>query len=323
MSPISPREVTVSEPVLKTDCLLGEGPLWDSKSGTLHFLDINKHQVFHYHFESGNLTRDQYKESIGCLALRKDGGLACAARQGFALLTRTENGEPGISYIARPLPAADVPFVRFNDGACDAKGRFFAGTIQSSYPPIGGRLYRLDPDGTCELVDADGISDGNGLGWSEDHRILYFTDSLNHRIFAYDYDIDTGKASNRRVHIDTTANGLGTASFPDGFCIDHLGGIWSARWGGSKVVRHAPGGGIDFVIHVPKALNVTACCFGGPNLDHLFVTTASCLAEGGDESLTREHKAALQEKFPDSGNVFVVDLHGEFREGKYRYEYLG
>jgi len=319
------REITVTEPLLKTQCRLGEGPVWDPQTQILHFLDIHNCKVYHYHPESGKLDVDTYDDKIGCIVLRPDRskGLACAGRRGFGLLTKDpETGKGTIKYLATPLPPSQEPYVRFNDGACDRKGRFFAGTCHSDNPYVAGSLWRLDTDGSCECVDDDGITDSNGLGWSPDDKILYYTDSLTNHIYAYDYDIDTGKIANRRVHIDTSAHGLGNDSYPDGLCIDSEGGIWSARWNGSKVVRYGPDGTPDIIIHLPGAFNVTACCFGGPNLDQLYITTGSALCTGGDPNKVFDHEAKQQE-FPQSGDLYVVDFKGQFKDGVWRHEYLG
>lgn len=176
----------------------------------------------------------------------------------------------------------------------------------------------------------------------------YLTDSLVNRIYAYDYN--DGELSNRRVFVDPLAQGLPEGTFPDGLCFDSEGGIWSARfvttslihfslahhrfrWGGSKIVRHAKDGSIDFEVFFPTALNITACCFGGemmqftsgrsfscisfggPNNDQLFVTTAHCGAIGGDSS--------RQEQYPNSGDIFQVDLSDRYKGGKWRHNFSG
>jgi len=191
---------------------------------------------------------------------------------------------------------------------------FFAGTIQSKEGDIPGQLYRFDPsNGTTDIVDEGPFTDSNGLGWSMDEKTFYFTDSLVNHIHAYDYD--NGTLSNRRLFIDALALGLPRGTFADGLCIDSEGCIWSARWGGSKVVRFTTDGTIDFEVHFPTALNITACCFGGTDGDQLFVTTAHCGAIGGD--------ASRQATYPDSGDLFKVDLSGRYKGGKWRHAFAG
>jgi sugar lactone lactonase YvrE len=274
-------------------------------------VDIAENKVFHLDTKTLELAVEQFHESVTCLALRRNGrGLACAAAQGFAVL----EGNSVLKYLSKPLPSTHTPYTRFNDGACDSQGRFFAGTISSKEHNITGLLYRYDPaDGSCVVVDEGPFTDSNGLGWSPDEKTLYFTDSLVNIIHAYDYD--DGRISNRRVFVDALAQGLPPQTFCDGFCIDSEGCIWSARWGGSRITRFSAEGTVDAEILFPTALNITACCFGGSNEDQLYVTTAHCGAIGGD--------ASRQNKYPDSGDLFVVDLSGQYSGGKWRHEFAG
>ncbi|KAI9572890.1 regucalcin [Boletus coccyginus] len=309
---MSPSQTfTVNEPLLKVGCTLGEAPLYDPRTQVLHFVDIRENKVFHLDTRTLALSVETFDEPITCLALRSHGeGLACTTASGFAVL----DGGSRPHHLCKPLPEHHAPYVRFNDGACDSNGRFFAGSIHSKDQGIPGQLWMYDPDTSeCKVVDEGPFTDSNGLGWSPDEKTMYFTDSLTNLIYAYDFD--DGKLSNRRVVVDAIARGLPEKTFCDGLCIDEEGYIWSARWGGSRIVRFSPEGNIDAEIHFPTALNVTACCFGGPNEDQLYVTTAHCGAIGGDSS--------LQDKYPDSGHLFVVDLSGHFKGGQWRFPFRG
>ncbi|KAJ7597125.1 hypothetical protein C8J56DRAFT_308866 [Mycena floridula] len=306
------KTITVERPLLKTRCTLGEGPLYEHRgtSSLLHFVDIVEKKVFHLDLETQRLDVEQFDDSVTCLALRENGlGLACAAARGFATI---ENSK--LTYVAKPIAAENQHYTRFNDGGCDAKGRFFAGTIFSSDNPyIPGMLYRYDPeDGSCQVVDEGPFTDSNGMGWSLDQKTFYFTDSLVNIIYAYDYE--DGKLSNRRVFVDALSLGLPQQTFCDGLCVDEAGGVWCARWGGSRIVRFTAGGVLDLQVVFPTALNITACCFGGPENDQLFVTSAHCGAIGGDP--------ARQQQYPDSGDLFVVDLDGQYR-GVARHKFRG
>ncbi|KAF8640575.1 hypothetical protein AX17_000237 [Amanita inopinata Kibby_2008] len=300
---MSPRVITVDRPWVKVGCTLGEGPLYDPKTHKLHFVDIAKSTVYHLDISRMELSSEQFNEPVTCLALRRNGcGLACAAAQGFAIL----EGNSILKYLSKPLPPEHAPYTRFNDGGCDAKGRFFAGTIHSVEHDVPGQLYRFDPQtGECIVVDEGPFTDCNGLGWSPDGATFYFTDSLVNKIHAYDYN--DGILLNRRVYVDAVSLGFSARTYCDGLCIDDEGFVWSARWGGSRVIRYSKDGKIDLEIVFPTVLSVTACCFGGPNNDQLFVTTAHCGALDGD--------AVRQEKYPDSGHLFIVDLAGQYKGG--------
>ncbi|KAK0245753.1 SMP-30/Gluconolaconase/LRE-like region-domain-containing protein [Armillaria nabsnona] len=298
-------EMETIEQVIKYISETPEGPIYDPRNGVLHFVDIQEKKVYHLNTQDNQLAVDQYEDSITCLALCST-GLACAASQGFALLDG-----PTLNYFCKPIPADQQAHTRFNDGACDSKGRFFAGTVYSEGHGVPGMLYRYDPtDRSVKVVDEGPFTDSNGLGWSLDEKTFYFTDTERNIIYAYDYD--DGNLSNRRVFID--ANKLNLPGFCDGLCIDEEGCIWSARWEGSRVVRFTREGNIDFELFFPTVWRVTACCFGGPNNDQLYVTTAHCRANGDVND--------LQEKYPDSGHLFVVDFGGKYR-GSPRHDFGG
>ncbi|KAF8912743.1 regucalcin [Gymnopilus junonius] len=295
------RTVIIKDPWFKAGCILGEGPLYDPTTSLLHFVDISEKKVFHLNTRSFELSVEEFTVPISCLALRRNGvGLGCTTAEGFALL----EGNSTITYLCKPLTPQEMPFTRFNDGACDSQGRFFAGTICNPEKDLPGKLYRYDPiKHACDIVDEGPFTDSNGLGWSPDEKIFYFTDSLVNKIYAYDYG--DGNLGNRQVFVDAIERGFAEKTYCDGLCIDEEGGIWSARWGGSRVVRFDRSGNVDFQIHIPTALNVTSCCFGGPNNDQMYITTAHCSANGGDES--------RQGNYPDSGHIFLADLSGLFR----------
>ncbi|KAF8898652.1 regucalcin [Infundibulicybe gibba] len=303
-------EIVVDRPWVQVGCTLGEGPIYDPSTSILHFVDISEKKVYHVNTISLELSFEQFEEPVSCLVLRGNGlGLACAAARGFALL----DGKSTLTYVSEPLLPEDQPYTRFNDGACDSRGRFFAGTIFSEEHKVAGKLYRYDPlNGSCIVADEGPFTDSNGLGWSPDEKTFYFTDSLVNQILAYDYK--DGVLTNRRVFIDAMALGLAPQSFCDGLCIDKEGYLWSARWGGSRIVRFSTEGEIDMEIVFPTALNITACCFGGPKNDQLYVTTAHCGANGGDGS--------RQAQYPDSGHLFLVDLSGRYQGGT-RWEFAG
>lgn len=303
--------IVLKEPFLKTQCELGEGPIWDPRTQTLHFIDIFNPRLYHYDFESGKLDVEQFSEAIGCLALRKGGGLACAAKRGYAVL-EPRSRPTTIRYLKETFSDAELRYVRFNDGACDPKGIFWAGTLEyktAEGDHVPGGLWRFDPrNDTAHVVDTRDITDSNAIGWSADHKTMFFVNSTVNLIYAYDYDLEAGTASNRRIFVDgeklgLTRNGYGK---PDGFCIDKEGCIWCARWEGNRIVRFTPDGkAVDLEVHIPEAYNVTACCFGGPNMDKLFITTASCFA---NRYYADEKNATNQEKYPMSGDVFMMDL---------------
>lgn len=145
------------------------------------------------------------------------------------------------------------------------------------------------------------------------------TDSAKCEITRSDFDPATGELTNRRVFARTprsSPTGL-PKSFPDGLCVDAFDQVYSAHFGGSKVVRYGTDGVVDLEIRFSDALHVTACELGGKEGTTLFVTTAS-LDESGDGD-----DRALQERFSKSGAVWAVDLSQERTLAKERYKFRG
>jgi sugar lactone lactonase YvrE len=159
------------------------------------------------------------------------------------------------------------PALRSNDGACDAAGRFWIGTMELDETPGAGALYRFD--GGLQRV-LDGVTLSNGLGWTRDDTRMYYIDSAAYRVDAFDFELASGRLDERRpfVTIDKS-DGI-----PDGLTVDDEGGVWVALYGGSCVRRYDERGRLDAVLEVP-AENVTSCCFGGDDGRSLFVTTAA------------------------------------------------
>lgn len=153
----------------------------------------------------------------------------------------------------------------FNDGAVDAQGRFWAGTLVGE---ANNSLYRLDPDGSVHLMDT-GFGVPNGIGWSLDGQTMYFTDSSTSTIYAYAFEPEIGRISDRRALIDSSNR----PGVPDGLTVDAEGHIWSARWGAGCVERYDPSGALVQTVRVP-AMYPTSVAFGGPNLTDLYITSA-------------------------------------------------
>jgi sugar lactone lactonase YvrE len=176
-----------------------------------------------------------------------------------------------------------------NEGDCDPDGRFYCGSMAYDETPGGGSLYRLDPSGTATVI-LTGVSISNGLTWSPDGGTAYYVDTSTHRIDAFDYDPDAGLTNRRPVVHIAESDGA-----PDGLTIDTDGNLWVALWGGSAVRRYTPDGVLTEHLPLPVT-NVTACTFGGPNLDDLYITTSRQQVPPGTQpeagALFRAHPGA-------------------------------
>jgi sugar lactone lactonase YvrE len=264
--------------------MLGEGPVWVPEEQALYWVDILRPSLQRWHPESGDYARWEMPGDIGCFALREQGGAVVALRTGFAFL---DFGSGEITPLVDP--EAKKPYTRFNDGKCDRRGRFWAGTMDDESPKTRGALYSLDHDGGFRKI-IDGIGISNGLGWSPDNQTMYYTDSSKHSIWAFDYDLEQGAISNQRIFVRTPPEYV-----PDGLTVDSQGYVWSAKWDGWKVVRYAPDGTIDLEVSVPVQ-RPTSCTFGGSDMQLLYITSASV-------GLT---EAELQSR-PLAGSVFVIE----------------
>ena len=243
----------------------GEGPVWSPSWGGLRWVDMLAGDVLSLGSD-GAVERRHVGEIAAALRPRRGGGAVIGIERGFAL----QDPDGAI----RPL--AEVwsdPSVRMNEGGCDPDGRFYCGSMAYDQRPGAASLYRLDPDETVHIVLED-VTLSNGLDWSPDGRLAYYTDTATHSISVFDYDPDSG-LTGRRPFVALESN-------PDGLTVDAEGGVWTALYDGGAVRRYAPEGRLDAVIEVP-ARKVTACTFGGDRMDELFITTSREGLEPGDD----------------------------------------
>lgn len=250
-----------AEPVFDGVCDLGEGPLWSQRDRALYWVDVTGRTVWRHDIGTGKTVSHSVSGMPGSIAPRESGGIIAAFRTGLALVD-LDTGEE--SKLPAPI---DFGIERFNDGKCDRRGRFFAGTMDKTIAaPIGG-LYRVDPDLTVTKVAGD-IQLSNGLAWSPDNKTLYHNESRPGYVYAYDYDIETGTVQNRRIHIDFAA----ASRHPDGSTIDAEGCLWIAEVGDWSIGRYDPDGKRMGGIKVPTQ-RVTSVMFGGDDLSTLYITS--------------------------------------------------
>jgi sugar lactone lactonase YvrE len=257
------RRVTLHHGAAGAPAELGEGPVWDAAREELIWVDIDRGRV--HLRQRGRADRTlEVGQPVGCAVPRAGGGLALALRDGFGVVA------PGGGEARLVAPVErDRPDTRMNDGACDGRGRFWAGTMSLSGDTRAAALYRLDPDLSVTRV-LPGISVSNGIAWAPDGSVLYHVDSPRRRIDLYDFDGWAGAVGSRRAVIPIAAE-LGS---PDGLTVDAEGGVWVALWGGSAVLRFSPDGALDERLELPVT-NVTSCCFGDRDLGTLYITTAA------------------------------------------------
>lgn len=244
--------------------VLGEAPLWDAGAGALLWVDCDQRRLFTLDPEGGAVTTQELPGNPGSYALRVGGGMVMAYRNRLVL---ADGDLPDAREVETPL--LDFATERFNDGACDRRGRFWVGTMDRKLKEPVGSLYRIDPDLKMTRMES-GLVCSNGIAFSPDDRTLYHTDTGAGTIYAYDYDAGSGDIAGRRTFADF-ADRTGR---PDGCAIDAEGCLWVAQIGGGLVVRLDPAGRRMREIAMP-AHSVTSLAFGGADLRTLYVTSAS------------------------------------------------
>lgn len=242
---------------------LGEGPIWDDRRRRLVFVDIMRGHVHEFDPATGADRVLEVGQPVGAVALAAKGDWILAAQDGFHRLDPDTGRMSVIAFVE-----ADRPETRMNDGAVDARGRFWAGTMGMGGRRDCGTLYRLDPDGSVHAMLSP-VSTSNGIDWSPDGRRMYYVDTPTGRVDVFDFDEATGAIANRRPFVEVpNADGR-----PDGLVVDEVGDVWLALWQGGAVRRYGSDGRLDRAVTLPASLT-TKPAFGGPALEDLYVTSA-------------------------------------------------
>ena len=258
------RAEQITEPV----AYHGEGPVWSERWGGLRWLDMLAGDILSLTAD-GDIERRHVADVVVSIRPRTQGGAVIGIERGFAL----ENADGTLTRLAELWTTEQV---RMNEGSCDPDGRFYCGSMSKDKTPGAGALYRLDADWSVHVV-LDNVTISNGLEWSPDGSRAYYNDTATYSVSVFDYDAETG-LTNRRVFVDLA----GENQRPDGLTVDEQGGVWVALSHGSAVRRYTSAGVLDEVIEMPVK-KVTACTFGGPQLDQLFITTSrEGIEPGGD-----------------------------------------
>lgn len=270
---------SVAEPYSEVVAQHGEGPVWDATRRALLLVDMLRGDVVN--LTDAGVDRRHVGAVAAAVRPRRAGGWVLGIERGFALADATFDD-------VRPLPPLWTdPDVRMNDGACDPYGAFLCGSLSTTGHPRRGTLWRMTPDHAAEPVLHD-VTVSNGLGWSADGSRAYYVDTATQRIDVFRYDPASGFTERRTLAVIAHEDGA-----PDGLAVDAEDGVWVALIGGSAVHRYAADGRLTHRIRVPVA-QPTACAFGGPSLETLFITTSS-------HGLGRSRE-------PLAGAVFAVEV---------------
>lgn len=269
---------------------LGESPYWDSAKRRLYWIDAWRSQVHELDPATGETRCMELGIALGGLPIgsigrHSAGGMIAGIKGGFWHLDPERGSARRIAAVEADRPATN----RLNDGKCDRAGRFWCASVNTDHRSPTGALWRLA--GSDPVLMQDGLAIGNGIAFSPDDRTMYLADTLTRRVWRYDFDLATGALANRRLFISTDH----IAGFVDGATVDADGCYWAALFRGSAVAQFDPDGRLVRHVRLPVA-NPTMCVFGGPDLDILYVTSASRFLD-----------EAAQRAQPLAGHLFAIE----------------
>ena len=287
------RRIDDHRVVLDAGACLGEGPHWDGER--LWWVDIEGYRVHRTDCDSASDEVLKFGGTVGAVIPRAGGGFVVGLANGVGFYDEQYRKEAMVEL------EGDCDESRMNDAKCDPLGRLFTGTMV--FGERRSALYRLDGDRAVTTIYT-GVGTSNGLGWSPDGSLMYYIDTPTFRLDIADYDPVEGAVENRRpLVVFDPVHGV-----PDGLCVDSDGCIWVAMWQGWGVRRFDPEGVLMREVLLPVE-KVTSCAFGGPNLDRLFVTSASCELTA-PQRIAQPLAGALFELDPDCRGLPAVPFAG-------------
>lgn len=243
---------------------LGEGPVWDHRTGCFHWVDIAPGRVLTLAPGTTQPAMHELGATVGFAVPTTDPNHLLAGRATGVVDLDLLTGR-----ITPLCELSDDQTLRCNDGKCDPTGRLWAGVMPLDWGQMTGSFYSVTADGTVQKHLTE-IGCSNGLAWDATKGVFYYIDSLKYRIDRHRWDPALGTIEFERTLVQfDPAGGL-----PDGMCIDAEGQLWVAFWNGGCVRRIDAKTGEWLVQLDLPARQITSCAFGGPDLDTLFITSA-------------------------------------------------
>lgn len=272
------------ECVVKTNALIGEGPVWEESEQTLLFVDIAGQKVHRWSPATNQVQSVETGDMVGFAVPRRSGGYVAGVGRSIVAVDWSTQAMTSLVEVDE-----DKPNNRLNDGKVDPIGRLLAGTMGKEQRPAvvqkqQGSLFSVTSDLTV-TKHLSKVDISNGLDWSLDQKTFYYIDSLALTVDAFDYDSNTGHIDNRRV-VYRVEEGEG---LPDGMTVDAEGRLWVACYNGGRVINIDPATGVRLQTISLPVTKTTSCCFGGPDYSDLYVTSASV---GLDQSEWRQQPLA-------------------------------
>ncbi|MBX8573942.1 glucurono-1,5-lactonase [Pseudomonas cichorii] len=260
----------------------GESPVWSVREQALYWVDIPAGRLYRWNAADNRTQSWKAPQMLACIAAHSSGGWIAGMESGLFHL------QPGEGESLTSTLLADVehgqPGMRFNDGRCDRQGRFWAGTmlLDMAAGVPAGALYRYSAGQQQLNAQLQGYIVPNGLGFSPDGKTMYLSDSHPgvQKIWAFDYDTDSGTPHDRRLFVDMNDY----PGRPDGAAVDSDGCYWICGNDAGLIHRFTPQGRLDRSVTVPVK-KPTMCAFGGSGLDTLYITSIRPGGDIGDQPL--------------------------------------
>lgn len=286
-----------SECIPNTNGDLGEGLLWDDRNQTIMWVDAFKKIVNVWNPATKKIKSKEFDSLVTSIAKRESGGYVIAA--GLKLIELNENLE-----LSNETPL-EMPFdnVRTNDGNVDINGNYWVGAFANDAKPHRGNLRRISPNLGSKVFLKD-ITIANGMDWSPDNKIFYYIDTPTKKVSCFKFNIETSELEGELEAIDVGQY----SGAPDGMCVDALGNLWVAFWGGGCVRSFSPSGELLAQVDVAATL-VTNCAFGGPDLSTLYITCA-----------VASYEDFVKGEEPLAGSLFKADVGAQ---GRLQNNFLG
>ncbi|KJF16814.1 SMP-30/gluconolactonase/LRE family protein [Acidithrix ferrooxidans] len=273
--------MTLEIEIIETKAELGESPFWDQKSQSLFWVDIDGSSLNCLSGDHENHNIATFKGKCTPAIPQTSGGFLVGVD--LDLLHLQTDGSTAKLCSA---PSGD----RFNDGKCDPLGRFYIGTLSYARTPKACGLYRYEADNGLVPVIED-VTLSNGMGWSPAGDEMYFIDTPTRQLRAFEYDLSSGTIGATRIVVDFGE----LPGNPDGLCVDSEGGIWVSMIRSGDLRRYHPNGSLDSLINLGY-IGTTSCCFGGENLEKLYVTSGAFLIPTDQ-----------RQDYPTAGSIFVLE----------------
>ena len=273
--------------LIKCNASLAEGPIWNHYTKELTFVDILKKNIFIYKSKK-RIKKFKSREMISnFLPTKNNYWISCGKDKVFKI--KIDNNK---IFYKKLISIKHKKDNRFNDASIDSEGRLWASTMDKKEVSKSGNLFFFKKINSPKKLLGNFII-GNGIDWSPCQKKLYFVASDQRKIYIFNYKKKTGKISNKKIFARIPSyNGN-----PDGLCVDSKGFVWVACWDGSCIIRFKVNGKIDEIIKLPIS-RPTSICFGGKNLNTLFITSAKKI-----------NKFNKTEK--NSGNIFFIKTNAK------------